>query len=504
MDSEKFREAQDSTSRHLIALGLLFLTALGIRLAHISEPPLNFHAVRQYRTLLIARAYFYETSSAIPDWKKQIVRTSMERQPMWEPQIMEIAASLIYRITRTERFWIPRIMSSAFWLIGAVFLYLIATELFDADAAVFSTAFYLLLPFAVLASRSAQPDSLMVMGLIVSVFTIFRYYQKPSAVRLFVAAIVSAMAILTKFVGLFALWGSFASIGLYTMGFRRFFRSGVAWSFVLITATPALLFYSYGIFIRKSLSGVAEGNILPHLVLYPFFWEGWLTQIGAVVGYPALVGALFGILLVPGGLPRALLSGLWAGYIVFGLVFTYTIHTHDYWNLQLVPIVALCLGPVASALTEQLRSVHREWHWRWAMTGIALLAVVLVVGTTRNRLADLESERKVQRAHEIGEQVNNRTDIIYLSGDYGLPLEYHGELSGTPWPLVSDIEWEQLAGVPVLGAEERFNSRFAKHLAKYFIVEDLREFEQQPDLKRFLSRFPLVVRKQDYLIFKLR
>ena len=40
---------------------------------------------------------------------------------------------------------------------------------------------------------------------------------------------------------------------------------------------------------------------------------------------------------------------------MYGLVFAYTIHTHDYNSLMLVPIVALSLAAVASVLEGRIR-----------------------------------------------------------------------------------------------------------------------------------------------------
>jgi hypothetical protein len=104
---------------------------------------------------------------------------------------------------------------------------------------------------------------------------------------------------------------------------------------------------------------------------------------------------------------------------------------------------------------------------------------------------------------DIGEQVRHSRRTIFLSGDYGVPLEYHGMLCGTSWPLGWDLEWERLAGRPVLGAQERFERRYAEGAPEYFIVEDLEEFAKQPDLGRFLSRFPVVAQNDDYLVFAL-
>ncbi len=53
--------------------------------------------------------------------------------------------------------------SSLFWLIGGIFLFLLACDFVSFDGAFVSTAYYLLFPYAILGSRSFQPDPLMIM-----------------------------------------------------------------------------------------------------------------------------------------------------------------------------------------------------------------------------------------------------------------------------------------------------------------------------------------------------
>jgi hypothetical protein len=488
----------------LLVMALLFVAALSIRLYHVNDPPLNFHAVRQYHSLLIARGYYLETLTRIPEWKKQVARISRERRGMWEPHLMEFVVGAAYRVVGGEHFWIPRLLSSLAWLTGGGFLYLIAKRIANADAALFSTAFYLFLPFAIVASRSFQPDPLMVAALIVSIFAILRYFDKPSVRRLVVAASLGALAILVKFVALFAIVGAFAFAGIHTQGFRKVATSRRSLLFAVICLLPPFVFYSYQIFVSGSLLGVVRNDLLPQLVVEPSFWKGWLGQIDAVVGYPAWIGALLGTLVFRERLARGLMVGMWTGYLVFGLVFTYTVHTHDYWNLQIIPIVALSLGPVVALVIHNLVAAGEGWPRRVAIGAIASLALALSIGIAQTRLPAWGFERKVRIAQEIGEWVGHSTDVIYLSGDYGLPLEYHGLLSGFAWPLTSDLEWEQLAGVPARSPAERFQTWFGTHVPRYFIVEDLREFAQQPDLGRFLSRFPVVAQNDDYVIFALR
>jgi len=58
------------------------------------------------------------------------------------------------------------------------------------------------------------------------------------------------------------------------------------------------------------------------------------------------------------------------------------------------------------------------------------------------------------------------------------------------------LEWEGLAGLKSPIAQERFNTWYAKEAPNYFIVESLREFERQPDLKQFLFKVSESVSEQ--------
>ena len=504
--SPAIQEKQLVLPRQLLVVAFLFIAALGIRLYHIDKPPLDFHATRQYRSLIIARGYYYERLSIIPEWKKQVASVNKQRQGVLEPPVMELLAATGYSLFGGERFWIPRLLSTLVWLIGAGCLYWIARRIANADAALFSTAFFLFLPFTVIVSRSFQPDPLMVMLLLASILAILRYYDQPSRHRLAIVAILSASAIFVKPVSLFAIYVVFVLLTLHRQGIKKSIISPGFLVYFLVTLLPTLLFYVfYGILRPGNLRTQAQASFLPQLLLNPFFWRGWLNNIHLVVGFPALIGALVGVLMFRKGLSRVLMLSLWAGYALFCLVFNYHIATHDYYHLQLVPIVALSLGPLAALIVERLEDINQEWYWRIAIWPILLLALLLSLGVSRSWLLNPEVESKVRAAQDVGELVNHSTNTIYLASDYGLSLEYHGELSGRPWPLISDLEWERLAGVPTPDAKARFNDWFANDSPRYFIVMDLRELEQQRDLKAFLTQsFSISAQDDDFIIFDLQ
>jgi 4-amino-4-deoxy-L-arabinose transferase-like glycosyltransferase len=108
-----------------------------------------------------------------------------------------------------------RLLSSIFWLIGAIFLYGIVKRLISIDAAVFSITYYLFVPLGVIVSLSFLPDPMMIMMFLLSLLTILRFYEQPSNSRLVISAIFSGLAILVKPFCLFTIFGAFISLAIY-------------------------------------------------------------------------------------------------------------------------------------------------------------------------------------------------------------------------------------------------------------------------------------------------
>jgi hypothetical protein len=343
----------------------------------------------------------------------------------------------------------------------------------------------------------------MVMLLLASVFAILWHDDAQSNARLIVAAIVSALAFLVKPHSVFTILAAFTAIAIYRQGIRRAIMSQTLLVFITIILLPTMTIYIYNVVTGSFFPNEAWKTLLPQLWMSSFFWRSWINNIGLTLGFIPFIGGLLGMLFFREGLPRSLMIGLWTGYVFFALALNYNFATHDYYQLQLIPIVGLSIGPIIALVMNHLNHTRPQLHWRIAAWSALLLALVLSIAVARPRLVSADADHKVRIQRDIGELVNHSTKTIFLSNDYGVPLEYQGLLSGSSWPLQWDLEWERLAGVSILNAEARFQAWFSRYSPEYFIVEDLQEFERQPDLKRFLSKFPIVSQKNDYLIFKL-
>lgn len=523
----------DSLYRWFV-IPIVFSAALGVRMYHLNQPSLAFHPIRQFRSIVLARAYYWENIPSPSEWQQETVRRTFENFRLKEPPIMEYLTAWGYQAVGGEKLWIARVLSSLFWMIGGVFLYILASDMFGRRGALVSTVFYLFVPFGIFISRSFQPESLMIMMFMASLLAIWSYAKRESPMYLLVAACVVGAAILVKFVTIFPIIMAFLFITTDKYGLHRGLISRRAVCFLVVSLLLGLGYYVYLAFVDKHLQNVAHAVFIPHLLFDAFFWKGWLRQVGSIVGYIAVAGGLAGILLLSNRTAKTLLMGLWGGYFVYGIIFTYTTATHDYYQVHFVPIVALSLGPVGSLILTRLGDSTRKRKLSLAVLGICCVAVLITMGVTiqnkqfRSMNPKVKSsleilcrfiginphlvkhinndyQKEIAIAEEIGEILNHSTKTIILASAFKKPLEYYGRLGGITWPNRRDFQVHEMRGIPKTSKEEHFENILALYPStEYFIVTDLEDFAEQEDLNEFLtSNFPLLVQNDDYLIFDL-
>ena len=165
-------------SKILILLIVLFIFGIGLslRLMRLTNPPLDLHAWRQLRSASIARGIYYQmTPDADPVTRQRAI--NLGKYDQLEPTITETLVAYTYRLAGGVYLWIARLYTIIFWLLGGVALFALAWRLSSADGAIVSLAYYLLLPFGILVSRSFLPEPLMVMWILFAVFAIYRWVE---------------------------------------------------------------------------------------------------------------------------------------------------------------------------------------------------------------------------------------------------------------------------------------------------------------------------------------
>jgi hypothetical protein len=489
-----------SRARAALLLGL-FAAAFAIRLLHIND--IEFAPLRQHRSAIMARAYYYETRPDLPAWQRDVAAEQLRIMGLLEPPILEHATAILYRAAGGEYLWIPRVLTSGLWLLGGWFVFLLVRRLHSADTAFIALAFFLLLPFGVVAGRAFQPHGFETMLIAASALCIWRYFERPSAGRLLAAAGVAAVAGLVYAPGLILISAVFLA-----MAGPRKWLSPATIVFFLVSFSLALAYYGYGVVANNGVRGQLLSSVKLHLLLTPGFWAGWLAQIHNVVGLPAAVAALAGLALYRAE-ARKLLLGLAAGYVIYSLLLSYHTSTHDYYQLINVPLVAMAMAPflgrVLGLATSGLsRPVRCAIVAACCVLGVAAAGVRIIEYNFDRHGRWQKNERAI--APKIGDIVGHSTRLVYLSISGGFPLFYYGQVAGAEVMVrnaLLETYLERRTGVE--SQAELVNPDNLGFVPEFFVVTELLEFKRRPELGAFLdANYPLIANELDFRIYDLR
>ena len=488
---------------------ILFGAALGIRIYDITDLPLDFHPTRQLFSAVKARGMYYETLADVPEQQREFAIQQWKSKVTIEPEILERLAAFVYQFSG-EQLWIPRLISALFWLVGGIFIYFLASDIISVDGAVLSLAFYLLLPYGIYASRSFQPDPLMVALIIAFWWLIYRWSVSPlsqgdrNGMRgkwnlAVLAGLIGGLAIFVKFVAAFFVIGGALGALLGRFKLRELVRDPQVWTMGVLGVLPGAGWILYGKYVLGLFGGDLSGRFIPALLGDLVFYAQWQTKGVAVASSLGIMLGLLGVVLVRERVPRTFLLGIWGAYLVFGLYFNYHISTHDYYSLPLVAIVSVSLAPVGDWFFTRLGEAESGWL-RSSVFVILVYGVLSTVWNVRNEMKSVDYRPQKAYWAEIGQALSSETSVVALTEDYGNRLAYWGWQKTTTWPSSGDLFQAQARG-----NQRDIDKLFAETADKksLFLVTDLEDFSKQPDLQMHLQNYPVIVRGAGYLIYDL-
>lgn len=485
-----------------IVLILIFGAALAIRLYDLTDLPLDFHPTRQLVSIIKARGLYYDTEpEGIPSWEVKMGRRLAKLKADVEPVVFEHLVASTYRFTG-EGLWVARVYSSLFWLIGGIFLFLLAREFVSFEGALVSTTYYLIFPYAVIGSRSFQPDPLMVMLVLAFWWSFSRWIRFPVWINALLAGLVGGFAIFIKFSAAFFVIGGALGLALSRFTLRDLLRNVQIWVMALLGALPASIYLAYGIFIRGDLASQFKGRFVPALLVSPHNYLQWEVKASMAAGGFFIMLALLGFFLSKGRQMRIFLYGLWSAYILYGLIFNYHIATHDYYHLPFLAIVGLSLAPLGEWFFAHLTEATPQRWMRSAVSVILVFGLFSVLWDVRNQMKAADYRSEAAMWAKIGAQFDDDERVIALTQDYGSRLEYWGWRRFSTWPYVGDGVYANIRA-----GKSSFDDLFDRYSGKmrYFLVTDFEEFDKQPELKeRLFSSYPVYLEGDGYLIFDLK
>lgn len=478
---------------------VLFVLATFVRLVDFSDLPLDFHPTRQLFSALKARGMCYQSRTDIPEWQREVAIRQWHAQADIEPPLVEHLAAFVCQQTGVEVWLAGRFFSIVFWLLGAIGIWLTARQFAGPAGTLLAVAFYLFLPYGVLASRSFQPDPLMVALLTLFFAAALAWAEHPDMRWTLLTGLLGGLAVFVKSVAIFIVAGVLAAVVLQRFGWRSFWRQKSVWALAALVVLPAGIYTLYGVFFTETLGRQFGGRFFPQFLVSPFFYLRWELKLALLLGHSGIALVVLGWLLAPPG-GAGFLTGAWLGYIVFGLVFNYHFSTHDYYHLPAIPIAALSLAVFGDLAWNALKE-------RWPRLGTIFFAALLlfgVLGTTwdvRSTLREADYRPEGERYAQIGDLLGHDASAVALTPDYGYRLSYWGWLDAAFWPTVGDLGYSSKRGADI-DLEALFTKRTRGKA--YFIVTDFDEWQNQPFLQEFLQPFPLFAEGEGYLIYDLR
>lgn len=486
-----------------IVIATLLLLGFAIRMVDLTDPPLDFHPTRQLRSAIIARTLYYRSLPGTDDWQRQVALSQYTGEGIIEPLVMETIVATTYRVIGSDPVWVARVYSSLFWVIGGLGIYFLTSAMTSPDGGVLATAYYLFIPFGIIASRSFQPDPLMVMLIVLALWAVYYWYRKPSWKTAILAGILAGLALFVKAVALFLILFALAAFLLVSKGIKNTIKDPQIWLIAGLSVLPMVAYTVYGVYILGSMESQFLGRFFPEMWRDLGFYFQWEDMATGIVGYGPVFLALLGTLLFSSWGLRAFGIGLWVGYFLFGLTFPYHFTTHSYYHLPLIPIIAITLAPVGALLLRPLADLRPKILVGIGVVGILFAAIVIKAWDVRLDLAREDFRHEPAHWANIGEVIDHNPSVVGLVHDYGNRLTYYGWVTPKIWPPLGQQNLRNMQGKPAIEVKEWFDERAGNK--DFFLVTMKRQFEKQPELKKLLEEnFPVYAEGDGYLIYDLR
>src|SRR5512135_3487284 len=267
----------------LAPLIILLVLGAGLRFVNLNAPPLDFHPTRQLRNSLVARAIYYDLLPNADAQKRALAESFRRVLGTYEPPISESITAFTFLLTGGESFAVPRIYATLFWLLAGVALFDMARRMTSPAAALIALAYYLVLPFAVQASRSFQPDPLMTSAFVAGVYFLYRWMEEQSWKWAILAALFAGFAVLVKVVIAFFVIGGAVAAVLVIHGLR-FWKARQVWAMAGIMAAPGFGYYVLGHPGRSTDYFISWTLDLIKLITSIHFYANWLGFVGGLLG----------------------------------------------------------------------------------------------------------------------------------------------------------------------------------------------------------------------------
>lgn len=381
--------------RAVLLLCALLAAFFLLQLTRINQAPWeNYDSWRQTDTYTIAQNYVrYDMNPLHPQFNYD---GPGENYVQLELQVMPYLSALVFKLTGSQPFWVPRLISLLFFMGSASFTFGIGRQMLKNDwAALCGAAVYLALPISVLYARAIMPEAAALLFYTGAIYYFMRWYEKGGMGHLAVSALLTALAIMEKtpviFVGIL-----FVALFFQKERLRSFRHPGF-YTFGALSLGLPLAYYWYASRVATFtfVNNIAEKHIFTDMfraVFTPQAREFFKREMPLFFGWAVLIAAAVGVVVCILRRNRPLL--LWTGSMLLETVTIVAVIRFGYYMVFLAPLAAvlcaaLCdllrqrtrlLGAVAACLLFACTAVHTAWRaWPLATVNEAVTRQAQVI-----------------------------------------------------------------------------------------------------------------------------
>jgi hypothetical protein len=488
-----------------ILVAIFLLIGLAVRFIDFTDLPLDFAATRQLHSLIMARGIYYKMDTpdtlSMPQDKREFGISTGNTETIIEPPIMEYLTAYTYRLIGHENISVPRVYSILFWVIGGIPLFLLSRKLMNLNGAFAALATYLFIPFGVYASRSFQPDPLMIMCILWAFYFQKRWAEKENIKNAVWAGLFTGIALFVKAPSAFFVGLSFIGFVL-SKGFKNWIKNPQVYLMAALALLPAILFNAISATIGGNAHAIFDTRFFPEYFKDIKWYSNWLQMAKSVTGYFPLILGVLALFLIKQKQDRYFFAFLWLGYVLYGFTFAYHIFTHNYYHLPLLLIVAIGMGYFFSIIFQKFESINTNWLSRSLLVIVLFFSLGICVQVTRGTLITNNYRNEAKYWTDLGARIGDNASVIALTHDNGYRISYWGFVNPKLWPTAGDRTIKSLVGA----TDPAFLQMF-KELTTgkdYFLVTLMGEFEAQPDLYDYLLNHYPYQQGDGYYLFDLR
>ena len=411
---------------------IIFLGFL-LRLYRFDGPVADWHSWRQADTSAVSRIFVEKGFDILHPKYLDISNIQTGKD---NPQGFRFVEFPLYNIFQAAGFKFIGIFTLEEWgrlvtivssLFSGMFLYLFAKKYFGFITALFTLMFYMFIPFSIYYGRAILPDTSMVMASLGAVYFFDIYLKKKGNSKyyfLFLSTVLTASSLLLKpYAVFFALPQIVLAVGKYK--YRVLSRIDL-WIHLFIAIAPLVL---WRIWMLQFPEGIPYSLWLLNengIRFRPsfFYWIFYERITKLILGYAGIVFVFFSFFKLKKTKDFMLPLSFIVSSFLYIVVFATGNVQHDYYQILIIPSIALFCGLGASYVYSK--------GYVWRMAGLAIFLISMYFGLNQVKdffninnpslvIAGKEADRILPKDSRVIAPYGGDTTLLYYINRPGWP-----------------------------------------------------------------------------------